>query len=264
NSASSTYLDMMINAYLSTFKAYSSAGELSFEEVASATNSDLKNGIDVEKSSATTSSIHESINRFFNFLSYPIMCILILGLSIVSISLNQSDVRRRNLASPMNQLKFNLSIFGATMLLAIATWALLCLLSLANFGSSVLETLHIYHIINMFVFTLVAVSLSFLIGQVATLGSINPIANVISLGFCFLGGAFVPQELLTGAAGKIALIDPAHWYIKANIFVTTLSEFSFDNLMPYFKYLGIELLFAVVFLAVGLVVSKYKNAEKLA
>ena len=87
--------------------------------------------------------------------------------------------------------------------------------------------------INALVFTISALSISYLVGLlIKSRNAQSAIANVLSLGFSFLSGVFIPQELLSDKALAIASFNPTYWYVKANNVIGTLSNFSFDNLSP--------------------------------
>ena len=70
--------------------------------------------------------------------------------------------------------------------------------------------------INLFFMTIVALSFSFFVGNFASKKSIQPICNTFSLLFCFLGGSFVPQNILSETVKKTSIINPVFWYVKAN------------------------------------------------
>ena len=77
--------------------------------------------------------------------------------------------------------------------------------------------------------------------------------NILGLGFAFLGGTFVDLTILGDEIGRIGRFTPNYWYSTAsrNIWMnnSTLSSIITDY--------GIQLLFGVVCLSIGLVFTKF-------
>ena len=115
------------------------------------------------------------------------------------------------------------------------------------------------YIINSFIFTICAVSIAFLIGNlVSNKNAINGIVNVVALGSSFLCGSFVPMDWLPDSVLGIAHILPSYYYISNNEIVTDLEVINFDTIQPILLNMGIILLFALGFIIVTNVISKRK------
>lgn len=116
------------------------------------------------------------------------------------------------------------------------------------------------YIINSFIFTICAVTIAFLIGNVMkNKDAINGIVNVIALGSSFLCGAFVPAEILPDTVLKIAHILPSYWYINTNELVKTIEEFNFETLKPIIINMGVIIGFSVLFVIITNIVSNKKR-----
>lgn len=94
--------------------------------------------------------------------------------------------------------------------------------------------------------------------KTATMGAF---ANVVSLGFSFLGGVFVPLELLGDTMKNIARFTPSYWYIQANNAIIGVEKFSDIDMGEFAKDCGVQLLFALAFFCVGLAVLRHKREE---
>ena len=167
----------------------------------------------------------------FNYLAYSLFSILILGVSSISMVFNNKNLKRRNLCSPMKNRSFNLQLIMGNLVFAFASYVVM-----AGFGF-ILNREHMMSYnglllcINALVFTIAALSISYLVGLlIKNRNAQSAIANVLALGFSFISGVFVPQELLSDKAMAIASFTPTYWYVKANNVIGTLSNFSFDNL----------------------------------
>ena len=85
--------------------------------------------------------------------------------------------------------------------------------------------------------------------------------NVIALGTCFLGGSFVPQEFLSESVKVTAIVNPVYWFVKANNIINSISSYTFKNLKTAFVCMGIEIIFALVFLSITLIIVKHKRTQ---
>ncbi len=74
----------------------------------------------------------------------------------------------------------------------------------------------------------------------------------------FLCGVFVPQSLLGENVLTAAKFLPMYWYVKANGILAGTTGEVFTN-EKFFKYLAVELFFAVALYAAALAVTKAKH-----
>ena len=108
-----------------------------------------------------------------------------------------------------------------------------------------------------------ALAAAFFVGSMArTDAAVNGMANVLSLGFCFLGGIFVPLEMLTGVVRRIGQFFPTYWYAQ-NISILSFNETLTDSLRTtLFQGMGIQLLFALACVAVALAIGRARRQEE--
>ena len=70
-----------------------------------------------------------------------------------------------------------------------------------------------YYVLNTLVMMAVALSLSYLIGLfVKNSNMLSGIANILSLGMCFLCGVFVPMNVMDRNVLKVSQFLPVYWY----------------------------------------------------
>lgn len=122
-------------------------------------------------------------------------------------------------------------------------------------------TIHgLMYIINSLIFTICALTISFLIGNlVRNKNAINGIINVVALGSSFLCGAFVPLEWLPDTVIKIAHILPSYYYISSNEMISDLEVINFETIKPVLTNMGIILIFAIGFTIITNIVSRHKR-----
>ena len=107
---------------------------------------------------------------------------------------------------------------------------------------------------------LVAVTMGLFFSQFTTTQVVQAIiSNFVALSLSFLGGLFVPAELMSSAMLKIARFLPTYWYADTFDKINHLTSYSAQVLSPIWQGLSLQLGFAVMFFCLSLLVSKYKR-----
>ena len=117
-------------------------------------------------------------------------------------------------------------------------------------------------LLNTFVMMMVSLSLSYLLGLfVKSSNMLNGLSNIVSLGMCFLSGVFVPMSVMDKKVLKIAQFLPVYWYEDINETLARYHSVSGNIATDIWKSLGIEVMFALAFVAIILALSKYKRQK---
>ena len=77
-------------------------------------------------------------------------------------------------------------------------------------------------------------------------------STVLSLGTSFISGVMVPQEVLGENVLKIAKFFPTYYFVKIN-------EMTVNSFLDMKYEISMQLLFAIVFLLMGLYFNKVKQ-----
>jgi len=249
DSTSAMYMDMLINRYVNTAGLYARhAGGLSQAELADRVEGDLMTQTEVTIDAPKGTVKDARTNTYFNFSAYTALATLLYGVSSFMLVINDRDMRMRNLCAPLRPVSIVLQSLLGSMVFAV-------------FGNVLLSVNGLLWAVNLLVFTLVALSMSFLIGTVIrNRNAQNAAANTISLGMSFLGGVMVPQNLLSGAVLGIASLTPVYWFVKANDAIAGIVSFNSGNVAPIIECYLIELGFAAVFLSVTLLISRQRKS----
>ncbi|MDD2556642.1 MAG: ABC transporter permease [Syntrophaceticus sp.] len=264
NSISNTYIDLCIDQYFNTARLYVQQMEnISQESLVQYLKSDLAVGASVELKTVSDQSVnHNYANYYFNYLSYSLLSVLILGMAALMLVFYDSELKRRNACSPLSSKSVNLQFILAILVFTVLSCLIMvtfCILF--NFKNS-LNLNTVYFIINSFVFAVCGAGISFLIGNlVKSHNAIPAISNVVTLGLCFISGVFVPLELLGNTAIKIASFTPTYWFVKANNQIAELTQFGFADVEPIFSSMLIQIGFALAFFAAALVVNKKRRFD---
>ena len=262
NSTSEIYMDNLINRYLNTVKMYTcTIDNISQAKLVSNVNKDLSHTTDVKiKTYDNDYSNNASCANYYNFFAYSMFAVLILGISLVMISFNNKDLKRRNLASSLSMKNMNIQMVFANITYAVVVWFVMIIASFIMFKNYMFTINGLLSLLNSFVFTLAALSISILISNLVTSrNALSAVVNVIALGSCFISGVFVPQQYLGDTVLSIAKFNPTYWYVKANDDIAILVNYSNENMRPIFMSMIIVLGFALAVYAVTLVVIKQKR-----
>ena len=250
---------MMLERYVKLANTYQGSIK-SEEELINKINDTISNQTEVEITSKLDTDNLAKASFYYNFLSYSMLAGLVFVICSVLSSFKEEKVSKRTTISSMNYKKFNRKLLLSNSLFAIVMWLLYVILSFILVGD-IMFTMHgLVYIINSFVFTICALCIAFLIGNlVINKNAINGIVNVVALGSSFLCGAFVPMEWLPDAVLKIAHILPSYYYINCNEILKEVETFNFETLKPIFTNMGVVLIFAVGFVILTNIISKKKR-----
>ena len=212
-------------------------------------------GVKVSDSSA-------KVQYFYNFASYVILALCIMIISMVMIIFTSKNIKRRNLVSALSYGKITGQLFFGNLILAVIVWLMFVVASCFIYPDTMLTTAGIFYALNSFVFTTVALSISFLIGSLSKNKNVaSAMTNIIVIGSSFICGVFVPQSLLGDSVLAFAKFLPTYWYVKSNELIYELSDFSFESLKPIFINMLIILGFAIVIFAITFVIGRFKRKE---
>ncbi|MGI6669139.1 MAG: ABC transporter permease [Acetivibrionales bacterium] len=261
-SASNIYIDIAINKYLNTARLYiEHVKDISQESLVKQLESDLSTDTSVELMS-TAGNVKDTAysNYFYNYMAYSLLYILILGVSVLMLVFHDSNLKKRNACSPINAFSVNMQFMGAILLLTFASWLIMVVFCIMFNLENALGMNTVCFIMNSFVFAICGASLSFLIGNLVKSRSvISAASNVVTLGFSFISGVFVPQQFIADFVLRIASFTPTYWFVRANNRIAELTQFDFSSLQPVFSDMLMQFGFALAFLAVALVVGKRRS-----
>lgn len=243
------YVDEQIASYQKTFNAYKAAGYTT-EEANKLTAESMDNGDIV--SMEGDSSKKEMVYYFFIYIPYILVMLLFNSVAPVVQAFNKREVSNRMKISAMDSRSRMAQMLMGSAVLSILILGLLDIVSLIMYKGRPLEGEMIFNMLNGFVFLLVAMGIisivtSFDLNQNAT----NMVANIVGLGMSFLGGIFVPMEIFGDALLKVAKFLPTYWYVSAQdeLFENGLTQ-------TFWECIGVELLFAVAFVSVAMLLSR--------
>ena len=246
-----SYAEMLLSGYIKTANLYA-GGAGSEEELIDKINQTLTKQAEIKITSGIDTDNLSRATFYYNFANYSILASCVYVICLILSSFNQEKVKNRMLISSMDYKKHNRILLLSNSLFAVLLWFLYVLLSFFMVGNIMFSVHGIIYIVNSLVFTICALTIAFLIGNlVNNKNAINGIVNVAALGSSFLCGAFVPVDLLPEGVLAAARILPSYWYIQTNEVLKTIEEFNLETLKPIFINTGMVILFSMVFVVIS-------------
>lgn len=250
---------MIVSRYMKLANIYNQVID-NEDEMIEKINSTLKNTTDIKMTSSLNTSELSKVSFYYNFANYSILAGCVYVICLILSSFKDEKIKKRTVISSMDYKKYNRYLLLSNGLFAVILWLFYVILSFILIGNIMLSMHGLFYIINSFIFTVCAVTISFLIGNlVGNKNAINGIVNVVALGSSFLCGSFVPMEYLPDSVLKIAHILPSYYYIKTNNLLTSLEVFNFESLKPVFINMIVVIIFSIVFVILTNIISNKKR-----
>lgn len=257
------YVDMQVNTMLNQVRA-GMAGGLSEEEACAeaARLAALPGNVTLYDRNGNAGQLPPH-TYFFRYMAYGLLGSVIWTISLILMEFKRKEIRRRMQSSAVAFRTQNLAAVGAFLAIGFAVWFVCVLFGGLLYGKDLLPDPNLgWYLLNSFVFLLVVLSLSYLCGILAQgPWAMNGLVNVLSLGLSFLGGIFVPLEML----GKIEAVSqflPTYWYSRINDMLGEFQTVRGEQLTLAAQGIGIQLAFAAACLAVTLAIRRVQMQER--
>lgn len=262
DSSNGYFVDQQVNEYLSSVRLFM-AGGFSLSEAVTKSAEALSEGNDtsilnIEEDNVKGTQI--GLTYFFQYLPYVLINMLLLGMTPILITFNQKDLGARISCSSLSLKSKNTQITLGCIVFCLFVWLLFILTALFIYGADSLFSVNgLRSLLNSIMVLLFSVALSLLISTFSLKAqSLSMIANVVSLGLCFLSGIFVPQYLLGKGVLAIAHFLPTYWYVRINSMLGGMSD-EILTTGKYWRFIGIQFGFFVAVFCIYLVSSKYQK-----
>ncbi|MDO4344326.1 MAG: ABC transporter permease [Eubacteriales bacterium] len=261
--AAGYYLDAQINSLLNQIRVYR-AGGFSMEEAC-----EKSLALSEHQGKVTLMDINgnggqrEGYNYYFAYLPYALLAGMIMCLSGVIMEFKKKEVHRRMLCSAVSLRAQNFAAVASFIVVGLGVWTVCMAAQAAMYRGGAFTSLHApLYIANSLACMLVAMALAYLAGMAANSpGALNAVNNIISLGLCFLGGIFVPVEMLGSRVEKISYFLPTYWYSKINGILGDYGELGSQMRQTVGRGLAIQVLFAAACICVTMAVNKARQRE---
>lgn len=242
------YVDNQISMYETNMRALLTAGYFVDDAYALTLKAlDSEGLVRLSAGSAKKPAIY----YYFSYLPYVIISIMFFVITPVIVAFNKKDVNDRLNVSPITARSKNMQIILGAVIISLFVWlvfiVMACLMGYGELKDKLCKVA-----LNSLAFTITGTAMATIVGNFGVSNDTkNVIANIVSLAMSFLGGVFVPVSLFGEGMLAVAKFMPTYWYIDANDKI-----FGGGSIGDIAGGLGIELLFALAFFMVAVVVSK--------
>lgn len=262
DSSNGYFVDQQVNEYLSSVRLFM-AGGFSLSEAVTKSSESLSKGNDttvLKLEEKETDGAQIGLTYFFQYLPYVLINMLLLGMTPILMTFNQKDLGARISCSSLSLKSRNAQITLGCIVFSLFVWLLFILTALFIFGPDTLFSVNgLRSLLNSAMVLLFSIALSLLISTFSLKQqSLSMIANVVSLGLCFLSGIFVPQYLLGKGVLAVAHFLPTYWYVRLNSMLGGISD-EILTTAKYWRFIGIQFGFFVAIFCIYLVSSKYQK-----
>jgi ABC-2 type transport system permease protein len=267
-SASGYYADSLVDQYLNLTRLYMAANPDTDEQtLADTVLADLSMRVAVEKKQFGESEpVNANYHVYARMMPYMTMVLVILCVSNIMLAFRRPDVNMRNLCAPIKPRSMGLQQILCYSLMSFAAFFALNVTGIVQYGSKLSGTdggIIALIILNSFVFTVVATAIASLACLfVRGPNSQNAVANSLSLVLSFIGGVFVPLELLGDGLLAVSRFTPTYWYVTALDRICALTSFGGDALATVWQAVLIQLAFAAAIFCVALAVNKHRSGSE--
>ena len=251
--------EMMLKRYIKLQNIYNKEAG-SEDELITLINDNINDDVNVKITSKVDTSKTYNIAYYFNFASYSILAIIIYIICLVLCSFKEESISKRINISSINYKSHNNKILLASIVFSSIVWLLFVIIGVIVVGDIMFSIRGLISIINSFIFTFCALTLSILISSITNnKNAISGIVNVIALGSAFLCGAFVPAEYLPDSVLNFAHILPAYYYINSNDLLKNIDVINISSMHPIIINMVIIIMFSILFIILNNIVTRKKR-----
>ena len=251
--------EMMLKRYIKLQNIYNKEAG-SEDELITLINDNINDDVNVKITSKVDTSKTYNIAYYFNFASYSILAIIIYIICLVLCSFKEESISKRINISSINYKSHNNKILLASIVFSSIVWLLFVIIGVTIVGDIMFSIRGLISIINSFIFTFCALTLSILISSLTNnKNAISGIVNVIALGSAFLCGAFVPAEYLPSSVLNFAHILPAYYYINSNDLLKNIDVINISSMQPIIINMIIIIIFSILFIILNNIVTRKKR-----
>ncbi len=258
---SGSYVDQQINSFLNNAKTYQASG---FTEAESASALEKTQSVKVTFSNDEKSIEDAPYVYYFRYMPYLFLALFGFVMGNILIVFHNSDLKKRMAASPVSGRRQSLEGILCMSLAGLTLWIFVIVIGILFYGRDFYTSENfVYYLLNSASMLFVDIALAYLMGTIApNRDALTGIANIISLGMCFLGGVFVPLEFMGSHVKAVSHFLPVYWYEKANDLLANFAHMTVSAREQFFKAVIIQLVFVGAFICLTLVIEKYKRVEK--
>lgn len=255
-SVTAQFVDLSIDTFLSTYKAYLAGGFSSAQAYEKALQTIETQSV-VSFYNKESGNTFPRIHYFYVYIPYALISITILCIGPMLIGFQRTQIKDRVNCSKVSSLKKNMALLSASSLYTLVIVLFYFIISLILYSSDVTADTILFRLLNVAVQAFVCLSFTFLFSLLTKkVALLSMFSNVFGLGSCFLCGIFVPREYLSDTVANIGRFLPAYWYVNLENALCDFSPRVYSTITT--SYL-VQVLYGVAVLVIALVIGQYQR-----
>lgn len=249
--------EQAVNGYSTILSSYL-LGAFSDSEALEQTNQTVSQSVEVTLLEGSKDGF-SSLYYFYKYLPYIFLAICVVAIGPVLIVFHKKEVRNRIISSPYPMSRVNLELYAGMLTTGLGLVVIHLIIVIA-FRAGIFSERGLLFILNELCFLVVPLGMVFLVGQIISNQSVlSMVANVAGLGMSFLGGVFVPLSMMGDGVIAAAHLLPSYWYVRACEEIDSYT--SGESLSQILLCMGMQILFGLAFICVGLAYSKGRETN---
>ena len=256
------YLDSVTENFMTLVSALLASGYSEEEAAALAKNSAAEKA---EVTMMQTDTLSQSERPYYSWLfvyfPYLYLSVMIYIISYVMMPFSHREIRSRIAAAPVPPVRQALQAIAAFLQLFLIFWAVTLLLPLMTKGADFYtSSMAGWYLLETLALLSVSAAIGFLIGNfVRSEESVAALANIISLGLCFLCGVFVPLELMGSGIVRAAHFLPVYWFETGVETLASSTKLDGGSISLLLQSLAIQLAYALAIVMMTLFALKKRH-----
>lgn len=269
NGYTSVYVDMQVNRFLSTLRLYrAELPQESYEQSLARVKGDLQNETQILP--ATQAQVRHGLTLFaayLRYMSYVLMAAISSGMGMMLVSLLSRNTLGRRRAGSLTETRFSFQLLFAGLTYSSLIWLFLSCLGILVTGlgiSGLRDARTPYLLLSSYAYMLFSMAFTLFVAAFTQRREvIIGASNVMALGSSFLGGIFIPRQLLGEGVLSVGRLFPAYWYADA---VSALSEAPVADpgaFTQYWRSMGMLSLMLLAVVCITLLVNSYRRQKAI-
>lgn len=255
------YIEDLVNLYQNTTYEYLKANEnITVEQLIRSMNVIFDTSGEVKLLGQKDTLIdYQLYEQYFRIAAYVVFTVCFIGIGMALHSFQNIHIQRRNLMSPLPDRFRNFQMSLGNIIFVALYDLIIIIISLIYYTPQHLDIFLILFWINLFVFSLSSLSMSFLMAMLTKKREINIIiAILLPFILCFISGVFSTQEELGEGLLRVAYFTPTYWFVKGNTTIMN-SGYSQMQVLTVIPVILSQLLFSIATFCITLMISKEKR-----
>lgn len=203
----------------------------------------------------------ENVFLYYRCVVPILMVLIMLSISAVTAVNSDADLSMRHRAAPIKMELLELAYLGADFLVTLFWWMLFFWTSVVLYGEAAYSVRGLLLAWNLQTLALLSETLGFMIGMFAKSAQSRVVTSaLLALGLWLAGGSTGFGAVSDKTVDRIRSFTPVFWYQKTVEEVAVIKGMpTMENLRGYAAAMGIQLVFALMLLTLGMMLDKQRK-----